>query len=82
MLSKSILKTKLKYIKNKFFCDLNKGALKKTALYDYHKDVLKGKIVGFAGYEMPVQYTSIIEEHDNTRNNAGLFDVSHMGQIR
>lgn len=53
---------------------------KKTVLYDEHVK-LKAKIVDFAGWEMPVQYTSIIEEHNNVRNNAGLFDVSHMGEI-
>ena len=53
----------------------------KTALYDYHKS-LGAKFVPFAGYEMPVQYSSgIVEEHKITRNNAGLFDVSHMGQL-
>ncbi len=53
----------------------------KTALYDYHKS-LGAKFVPFAGYEMPVQYSSgIVEEHKITRNEAGLFDVSHMGQL-
>ena len=53
----------------------------KTALYDYHKS-LGAKFVPFAGYEMPVQYLSgIVEEHKLTRTNAGLFDVSHMGQL-
>ena len=53
----------------------------KTALYDYHKS-LGAKFVPFAGYEMPVQYSSgIVEEHKITRTNAGLFDVSHMGQL-
>ena len=53
----------------------------KTALYDYHKS-LGAKFVPFAGYEMPVQYSSgIVEEHKITRNKAGLFDVSHMGQL-
>ena len=53
----------------------------KTALYDYHKN-LGAKFVPFAGYEMPVQYSSgIVEEHKITRNKAGLFDVSHMGQL-
>ena len=53
----------------------------KTALYDYHKS-LGAKFVPFAGYEMPVQYSSgIVEEHKTTRSNAGLFDVSHMGQL-
>ena len=53
----------------------------KTALYDYHKS-LGAKFVPFAGYEMPIQYPSgIIEEHKITRSNAGLFDISHMGQL-
>ena len=53
----------------------------KTALYNYHKN-LGAKFVPFAGYEMPVQYSSgVVEEHKITRSNAGLFDVSHMGQL-
>lgn len=52
----------------------------KTYLYNNHIK-LGAKMVDFAGWEMPVQYTSIIEEHNNVRNNAGLFDVSHMGEI-
>jgi aminomethyltransferase len=55
-------------------------ALRRTPLYDEHVK-LGGKIVPFAGYEMPVQYPSgILTEHNWTRENAGLFDVSHMGQ--
>jgi aminomethyltransferase len=57
-------------------------ALKRTALYDLHVS-LGAKMVPFAGYEMPVQYPSgIIAEHSHTRVAAGLFDVSHMGQVR
>ena len=52
----------------------------KTYLYNNHVK-LGAKMVDFAGWDMPVQYTSIIEEHNNVRNNAGLFDVSHMGEI-
>jgi len=53
----------------------------KTALYEYHKR-LGAKFVPFAGYQMPVQYSSgIVEEHKITRSEAGLFDVSHMGQL-
>ena len=53
----------------------------KTALYDYHKS-LGAKFVPFAGYEMPVQYSSgIVDEHKLTRSSAGMFDVSHMGQL-
>ena len=55
--------------------------IQKTALYEYHKS-LGAKFVAFAGYQMPVQYTSgIVEEHKLTRSKAGLFDVSHMGQL-
>lgn len=54
--------------------------MKKTALYDAHLD-LEAKIIDFGGWEMPVQYTSIIEEHKAVRNKAGIFDVSHMGEI-
>ncbi|HLA06902.1 MAG TPA: glycine cleavage system aminomethyltransferase GcvT [Anaerolineales bacterium] len=54
------------------------GGLKRTALYDVHKSS-GGRMVPFAGWEMPVQYTGIFEEHLATRNAAGLFDVSHMG---
>ncbi|MGB7270997.1 MAG: glycine cleavage system aminomethyltransferase GcvT [Albidovulum sp.] len=55
--------------------------LKRTVLYDLHLE-LGGKMVPFAGYEMPVQYPmGVMKEHLHTRTNAGLFDVSHMGQI-
>ena len=55
--------------------------LKRTPLYGLHV-ALGGKMVPFAGYEMPVQYAAgVLREHLHTRNRAGLFDVSHMGQI-
>ncbi|NNL18098.1 MAG: glycine cleavage system aminomethyltransferase GcvT [Boseongicola sp.] len=55
--------------------------LKRTALYDLHVS-LGAKMVPFAGYEMPVQYAAgVMKEHLHTRNAAGLFDVSHMGQV-
>jgi aminomethyltransferase len=54
---------------------------KKTALNSLHIKY-GAKLVSFAGYEMPIQYSSgIIEEHKSTRENAGIFDVSHMGQL-
>ncbi len=56
----------------------SEGALKRTRLYDVHKS-LGGRLVPFAGWEMPVQYTGVKEEHLATRQAAGLFDVSHMG---
>lgn len=56
--------------------------LHRTALHDLHVS-LGAKMVPFAGYDMPVQYPSgILTEHLHTRSGAGLFDVSHMGQIR
>lgn len=54
--------------------------LKRTPLYEMHKQA-GGKLVPFGGWEMPVQYTGIIDEHNTVRNAAGLFDVSHMGEI-
>ena len=55
--------------------------LKRTPLHDLHRE-LGGKIVPFAGYEMPVQYPAgILAEHQHCRAAAGLFDVSHMGQV-
>ncbi len=56
----------------------SEGPLKRTRLYDVHKS-LGGRLVPFAGWEMPVQYTGVKEEHLATRQAAGLFDVSHMG---
>ena len=53
---------------------------KKTALYDEHVK-LNAKMVPFGGWMMPVQYEGIIKEHNSTRENAGLFDVSHMGEV-
>jgi aminomethyltransferase len=54
--------------------------LERTPLYDAHRR-LGARIVPFAGFEMPVQYDSILEEHRAVRESAGIFDVSHMGQI-
>lgn len=54
--------------------------LLRTCLYEAHRS-LNGRLVPFAGYEMPVQYTSIIAEAEAVRNHAGMFDVSHMGRI-
>ncbi|MGB9678818.1 MAG: glycine cleavage system aminomethyltransferase GcvT [Thermoanaerobacteraceae bacterium] len=54
--------------------------LKKTPLYDIYEKY-NGKVIDFAGWALPVQYDSIIAEHEAVRNNAGLFDVSHMGEI-
>ncbi len=53
-------------------------ALKRTPIYDQHKE-LGAKLVPFAGWEMPVWYTSTLEEHRAVRETAGLFDLGHMG---
>ncbi len=55
--------------------------LRRTPLFDRHK-ALGGKLVEFGGWEMPVQYSGLTEEHVAVRTKAGLFDVSHMGEIR
>lgn len=54
--------------------------IKKTALNKMHH-ALGAKMVDFAGYEMPVQYTGVNQEHDAVRNGVGVFDVSHMGEF-
>jgi len=54
--------------------------MKKTALFDKHIS-LGAKMVSFAGFQMPIQYTSVTSEHLAVRNQAGIFDVSHMGQF-
>jgi aminomethyltransferase len=56
-------------------------SLRRTSLYDEHA-ILGARIVPFAGWEMPVQYTGIVDEHHAVRTAAGLFDVSHMGELR
>jgi len=59
---------------------VSEAAQKRTPLYDEHVR-LGAKIVPFAGWLMPVQYASIVEEHQAVRNNVGTFDISHMGQL-
>src|SRR4051812_28074190 len=54
--------------------------LKRTCLYSTHQK-LGGKLIEFGGWEMPVQYTSITDEHLAVRNAAGVFDISHMGEV-
>jgi len=54
--------------------------MKKTKLFDVHQK-LGAKIIDFAGFKMPVHYSSIIAEHKAVRNSVGVFDVSHMGEI-
>ena len=53
---------------------------KKTPLYEEHLK-LKARMTDFAGFELPISYTSMKEEHNAVRNSAGIFDVSHMGEI-
>ncbi|MBY0469831.1 glycine cleavage system aminomethyltransferase GcvT [bacterium] len=54
--------------------------LKRTALFEEHKK-LGGRLIDFGGWEMPVQYTGVLDEHQACRTAAGLFDVSHMGEV-
>lgn len=56
------------------------AALRRTSLYEAHR-AAGGRMVPFAGWEMPVQYAGLVEEHLAVRTRAGLFDVSHMGEI-
>jgi aminomethyltransferase len=56
------------------------GTLRRTALFNAHL-ALGARVVPFAGFEMPVQYTSILKEHEAVRKRAGLFDLSHMAQF-
>ena len=56
------------------------GEMKRTAFYDIHK-AMGGKLIGFGGFEMPVQYSGIIDEHKAVRTAVGVFDVSHMGEF-
>jgi aminomethyltransferase len=54
--------------------------MKRTKFYEVHKR-LGAKLIEYGGFEMPVQYSSIITEHKSVRNSVGIFDVSHMGEI-
>src|SRR4029077_302676 len=57
------------------------ATLAQTPLYDWH--VAHGaRMVDFAGWSMPVQYSSIVAEHQATRTSVGLFDISHIGRLR
>ncbi|HLM86733.1 MAG TPA: glycine cleavage system protein T, partial [Solirubrobacteraceae bacterium] len=55
-------------------------ALRRTPLFECH-EAAGAKLVGFAGWEMPVQYSGVRQEHLAVREDAGIFDVSHMGEI-
>jgi aminomethyltransferase len=58
----------------------NAESLKRTSLYDVHVS-LGAKMVPFAGYDMPVQYSGLLHEHHAVRDSVGMFDVSHMGEF-
>lgn len=60
--------------------DTTAASLKRTPLYEQHRQ-LGARLVEFSGWEMPVQYSGILEEHRAVRTRAGLFDVSHMGEF-
>ncbi|MFA6034135.1 MAG: glycine cleavage system aminomethyltransferase GcvT, partial [Myxococcota bacterium] len=64
--------------KTEFCWNEGEDVLKRSCLYEIHKKTAK-KVIPFAGWEMPVWYSSIVEEHRAVREAAGLFDVSHMG---
>ena len=53
---------------------------KRTCLYDKHV-ALGAQMTPFAGFDMPIQYTGIIDEHNAVREHCGVFDVSHMGEV-
>ena len=83
--SRTLLRSRRR-VQTRYLSGTSSGAppAKKTALYDMHVD-LGGKMVPFAGYELPIQYKeSLVESHLHTRRDgcASLFDVSHMGQLQ
>ena len=70
----------LRHIRPSLVWRVSEVAPKTMPLYNEHVR-LGGKIIPFAGWLMPVQYTSIVEEHQAVRNDVGMFDISHMGQF-
>ena len=56
-------------------------AVRRTPFYAYHKEA-GARLIDFGGWEMPVQYAGILEEHAGCRDRVGLFDVSHMGEVQ
>jgi aminomethyltransferase len=62
-------------------CNSSTSPLKRTPLHEQHR-LMGARLVEFGGWEMPVQYNSISEEHQAVRTRAGLFDVSHMGEFK
>lgn len=57
------------------------NALKKTPFYDLYSAYAESRCIDFGGWELPVQFTGIVREHEAVRGQAGLFDVSHMGEF-
>src|SRR5580704_6194955 len=57
------------------------NALKHTPFFDFHKSA-NARLVDFEGWEMPIVYRSIIDEHEQTRKSGSIFDVSHMGRVQ
>jgi len=60
--------------------EVSPSPLKRTPLHALHRE-LGAKLIDFGGWEMPVQYSGILEEHRAVRERAGIFDVSHMGEL-
>ena len=54
--------------------------LKRTPFHSFHESA-GGRMVDFAGWEMPILYRGIVDEHEHTRNSGSMFDVSHMGRL-
>ena len=77
---KSLCQLRPKVQKEDFVWEETNGELKRTALYEKHRELTR-KIVPFAGWEMPVWYGTALEEHRAVRETAGLFDVAHMGVL-
>src|SRR6202521_2365810 len=61
--------------------DTAAASLKRTPLYEEHR-ALDARLVEFSGWEMPVPYSGILDDHRAVRTRAGLFDVSHMGEFK
>ena len=55
-------------------------SLRRTPFFSHHQ-AAGGRLIDFGGWELPVQYSSIMEEHKCVRDSVGLFDVSHMGEV-
>jgi len=77
---KSLESVRPKVEKEEWHWEEEEGELKRTPLYEEHIKLTK-KVIPFAGWEMPVWYTSVSEEHKAVRETAGLFDVAHMGVL-